>query len=181
MSCTDCRLHVARKNIVFGHGPTTAKIMLVGEAPGELEDEGGVPFVGPAGDKLDRIFNFVGIAREEVFITNTVMCRPPNNRVPLLDERLACKPKLLKYIIGIKPKLVIALGKTALEQILDTVIKEPLKNYITKDIIRSHAIENHTFDLVITYHPSYLLRNPNRGYKESLPQWEKVKQWIKSH
>ena len=110
-SCTKCKLHEYRTNAVPGDGPENAKIMLVGEAPGRFEDIQGKPFVGAAGKLLNEILNEVGIKREDVYITNIVKCRPPNNRDPTDEEITKCSPYLDLQISTIRPKLIIGLGR----------------------------------------------------------------------
>jgi len=116
--CPLCRLARTRKNAVPGEGQISAKIMFIGEAPGRSEDEKGKPFVGAAGRILDDLLKKAGIERSQVFITNIVKCRPPNNRVPEEDELIACRPYLDRQIALIKPKVICILGRTAYSSIL---------------------------------------------------------------
>jgi uracil-DNA glycosylase family 4 len=116
--CPLCKLARTRKNAVPGEGQISAKIMFVGEAPGRSEDEKGKPFVGAAGRILDNVLKKAGIERSQVFITNIVKCRPPNNRVPEEDELIACRPYLDRQIALIKPKVICILGRTAYSSIL---------------------------------------------------------------
>jgi DNA polymerase len=116
--CPLCKLARTRKNAVPGEGQLSAKIMFVGEAPGKSEDEKGRPFVGAAGRVLDSLLEKAGIERSQVFITNVVKCRPPNNRVPEEDEAVACRPYLDRQIALIKPKVICILGKTAYSSLL---------------------------------------------------------------
>ncbi|HEV3432949.1 MAG TPA: uracil-DNA glycosylase [Nitrososphaera sp.] len=116
--CPLCKLARSRKNAVPGEGQISAKIMFIGEAPGRNEDEKGKPFVGAAGRILDNLLKEAGIERSQVFITNIVKCRPPNNRVPEEDELIACRPYLDRQIAIIKPKVICILGRTAYASIL---------------------------------------------------------------
>ena len=116
--CPLCKLSRSRKNAVPGEGQLSAKIMFIGEAPGRSEDEKGRPFVGAAGRILDELLKKAGIERSEVFITNIVKCRPPNNRVPKEDELTACRPYLDRQIALIKPKVICILGRTAYSSLL---------------------------------------------------------------
>ena len=116
--CPLCKLSRSRKNAVPGEGQLSAKIMFIGEAPGRSEDEKGRPFVGAAGRILDELLKKAGIERSEVFITNIVKCRPPNNRVPKEDELIACRPYLDRQIALIKPKVICILGRTAYSSLL---------------------------------------------------------------
>jgi len=152
--CFKCPLGKVRNNIVFGDGNPKANLMLVGEAPGEKEDETGEPFVGRAGLLLDKILNSIKLKRESnVFITNVIKCRPQNNRDPLPSEVEKCEPYLTKQIQFIKPKLIVALGRVAGKALLklDMSLKE----------MRGKLYEYNTIPLYITYHPAALLRNPN--------------------
>ena len=116
--CPLCKLSRSRKNAVPGEGQLSAKIMFIGEAPGRSEDEKGRPFVGAAGRILDELLKKAGIERSQVFITNIVKCRPPNNRVPKEDELTACRPYLDRQIALIKPKVICILGRTAYSSLL---------------------------------------------------------------
>jgi len=121
--CPLCRLSETRTHAVPGEGSPTARIMFVGEGPGEKEDLSGRPFVGPAGQLLNRLLQQAGIAREEVYIGNTVKCRPPGNRVPLDDEIAACNDYLMAQIAIIEPKLIVPLGGSALKTLLGPELK----------------------------------------------------------
>jgi DNA polymerase len=116
--CPLCKLSRTRKNAVPGEGQLAAKIMFIGEAPGKTEDEKGRPFIGTAGKLLDNMLKRAGIERSQVFITNVVKCRPPNNRVPEEDEVIACRPYLDRQIALIKPKVICILGRTAYSSLL---------------------------------------------------------------
>lgn len=158
--CLKCELGYTRTNFVFGVGNPKADIVLVGEAPGEKEDLKGEPFVGRAGKLLDKILAAIKLSRENVYICNVIKCRPPQNRDPLPKEVELCEPYLKTQLSLIKPKLIVALGRVAACTILRT--KEPLKN------LRNQTFNYEGIDLVVTYHPAALLRNPN--FK--IPAWE---------
>ncbi len=150
--CVRCKLCEKRTHIVFGEGNPKAELMFVGEGPGEQEDLSGRPFVGRAGQLLEKIIEAMGLKRSDVFIANVVKCRPPNNRAPEPDEVATCKPFLLNQIKVIKPKVIVALGATALKCLITTDVK------ITQMRGRFTAFEG--TKLMPTYHPAYLLRNP---------------------
>jgi DNA polymerase len=152
--CAACPLHASRKNTVPGEGnPNRPDIMFVGEGPGADEDMQGRPFVGAAGQLLDKMIEATGYKREEVFIANIVKCRPPGNRVPLPEEMNACVPYLKAQIALIKPKIIVALGKTAVQGLLQEEVA------ITK--FRGTWCKYEGIDLMPTYHPSFLLRSPS--------------------
>ncbi|MEE2829949.1 MAG: uracil-DNA glycosylase [Myxococcota bacterium] len=151
--CKRCGLHHERSNIVFGVGSPAADIVFVGEGPGYHEDQSGEPFVGKAGDLLTRIINNVlRLEREEVYICNVVKCRPPNNRDPKPDEVESCSPFLWKQLDAIQPAVVVGLGRFAVQTLLETT--EPIGR------LRGRAHPFRDACLVPTYHPAYLLRNP---------------------
>jgi uracil-DNA glycosylase len=151
--CTACKLCSTRKNTVPGVGNIHPKWMVVGEAPGENEDKKGEPFVGRAGQLLDAMLLAAGKSRKrDVFITNTVKCRPPGNRDPDADETAACSPFLNRQIELAKPKLLLALGKFAGHQLLDS--------NVTVAAMRAAPGVRNGVPVVVTYHPSYLLRAP---------------------
>jgi DNA polymerase len=154
-TCTACPLCASRKNTVPGEGnPNRPDVMFVGEGPGADEDVQGRPFVGAAGQLLDRMIEAMGYKREEVFIANIVKCRPPGNRVPLPEEMIACVPYLKAQIALIKPKIIVALGKTAVQGLLQEDVA------ITK--FRGTWCKYEGIDLMPTYHPAYLLRSPGK-------------------
>ncbi len=161
--CTRCSLHLKARNPVPGEGNPNAKVVCVGEGPGENEDETGLPFVGKAGALLTKILEAVNLSREEVFITNVVKHRPPGNRNPAPDEVEACSPYLIRQLELIKPKVIIAFGNFAAQTLLNT------KDGIGK--LRGAVHTYHGTPLVVTYHPAALLRNPN--WKR--PTWDDVK------
>lgn len=151
LSCKKCGLSKTRTQVVFGVGPLDAKLMFIGEAPGEDEDRQGEPFVGRAGQLLNRILKDVGVPRERVYIANIVKCRPPGNRAPDLGEVQQCIPHLFRQIQRISPKLVVALGGVAAQTLLNT----------TKGIssLRGRIVDSPLgFRLLATYHPAYILR-----------------------
>ena len=159
-NCTKCPLSQTRKNFVFGVGNPQADIVFVGEAPGEQEDIQGVPFVGRAGKLLDKILAAIELTRDDIYICNVLKCRPPNNRDPLPVEVEQCEPYLINQLHLINPKLIVALGRISACTILKT--KESLKN------LRNRIFSYAGVDLLVTYHPAALLRNPN--FKK--PAWE---------
>jgi uracil-DNA glycosylase len=148
--CPLCKLARTRKNAVPGEGQLAAKIMFIGEAPGSSEDEKGRPFVGAAGRILDNLLKKVGIERSQVFITNIVKCRPPNNRVPEADEMAACKPYLDRQIALIKPKVICILGKTAYSSLLGG-------SSITAS--RGKMVERAGQKYFLTFHPAAAIYN----------------------
>jgi len=151
--CTRCPLHRTRKHLVFGEGSARARLVFVGEAPGEEEDRQGRPFVGRAGQLLTKIINAMGLEREEVYICNILKCRPPGNRNPKDDEIAACEPFLIKQLEAIDPEIVCALGTFAAKTLLRT--EAPIS------AIRGRFHDYHGRRLMPTYHPAYLLRNPD--------------------
>lgn len=148
--CPLCKLSRSRKNAVPGEGQLSAKIMFIGEAPGRSEDEKGRPFVGAAGRILDELLKKAGIERSEVFITNIVKCRPPNNRVPKEDELTACRPYLDRQIALIKPKVICILGKTAYSSLLGG-------SSITAS--RGKIVEKAGQKYFLTFHPAAVIYN----------------------
>jgi DNA polymerase len=166
-NCQKCRLGATRTKFVFGVGNPNADIVLIGEAPGADEDAKGEPFVGRAGQLLNKILEATGFKREEVFICNILKCRPPGNRNPLPDEVEKCKPYLDYQLNLIKPKLILLLGRVAAESLLKA--KEPLAK------LRGKVHDYKGYKVMITFHPAALLRNPN--WKR--PAWEDMKQFKK--
>jgi uracil-DNA glycosylase family 4 len=151
--CVKCaELSRCRTNVVFGTGNPQAEIMFVGEGPGHDEDVQGLPFVGRSGELLTKIIAAMGFVREEVYIANVVKCRPPENRTPLPDEIANCLPYLLSQIELIQPKVLVALGATAVRALLDVQLG------ITK--MRGHWYTFRDIPIMPTFHPAYLLRNP---------------------
>ncbi len=151
--CQKCRLGRTRKNYVFGEGNEHAKVMLIGEAPGADEDEQGRPFVGRSGELLNKILSAIKFSREEVYIANIIKSRPPNNRNPEPDEIQACLPYLIRQIELIRPKIILALGKVAANTLLG--------NSHTMNALRGKLHRWRNIDVIVTYHPAALLRNPS--------------------
>jgi len=169
--CCKCRLCKTRTNVVFGDGDPTTNLMLVGEAPGEQEDLQGKPFVGRAGQLLNRFLNLYGVSRDKVYITNVVKCRPPNNRNPQPDEIAACYPFLEKQIELISPKVILCLGAFAARTILNLPEKTPISKIRGKEF--KIEIGGKEVIVIPTFHPAYLLRN-KRGEPEFQKDLEKA-------
>lgn len=151
--CMRCKLHtLGRRQVVFGVGNPQARLMFVGEAPGEDEDRQGEPFVGRAGQLLTKIIEAIGMTRDQVYIANVIKCRPPGNRNPEPDEVETCEPYLFRQIAIIQPRIVVALGKFAAQSLLRTT--EPITR------LRGRVYEFRGASLLPTFHPAYLLRNP---------------------
>ena len=153
-NCQKCKLHTTRQNIVFGVGNENAEIMFIGEGPGGDEDRIGEPFVGKAGQLMNKAFDVVGIKREEVYIANVVKCRPPNNRDPEEDEIQACMDYLRNQVMIIKPKIIVLLGRIALQNILGKEYK------ITAS--RGKWVEKKGILYMPTWHPAALLRDETK-------------------
>ena len=180
LACQRCGLCQSRKQVVFGQGPVPCDIMLIGEAPGADEDEQGIPFVGRAGQLLTKILESVDIKRPtDIYIANTIKCRPPDNRVPTLTETMACAPWLSAQLVTIKPKILLLAGTPSLKAILGEHISD--KETISK-------VRGRWFKIPVSYmeellyvmplfHPSYLLRNPSKepGSPKSL-MWQDIKE-----
>ena len=165
--CTLCKLHKGRHNIVFGVGDPRARLMFVGEAPGEDEDLKGEPFVGKAGQLLTKMIEAMGLRREDVYICNTVKCRPPNNRNPEPDELAACEPFLKGQLASVKPEVIVTLGKFAAQALLRD------QTPITR--LRGQWREYEGIPVMPTFHPAYLLRSP----QEKVKVWEDLKDVMK--
>ncbi len=168
--CTKCPLSRTRTNFVFGIGNSDADIMFVGEAPGKDEDEQGIPFVGRAGQLLNKMLQAIGLERDEIFIANILKCRPPNNRDPLPEEVVQCEPHLKKQIELISPKVIVALGRIAGKVLLKRD-HETLKN------LRYKVHQYNDLPLIVTYHPAALLRNPN-WKKEAWQDLKKIREYV---
>ncbi len=159
--CKKCGLYKTRKKVVFGSGDEKSKIMFIGEAPGRNEDEQGEPFVGRAGQFLNQLLKEANLKREEIYITNILKCRPPNNRDPTEEEIKMCSPYLDKQLTIIRPKVIITLGNYSTKYILKKFGKTP------ESISRIHGevyhVKNLLFDMKIipSYHPAAALYNPN--------------------
>lgn len=162
-SCTKCPLSQSRHNIVFSDGIPNSKLMLIGEAPGYWEDQKGLPFVGRAGQLLDKIFASVGLSRQEhVYICNTLKCRPPENRNPLPEEKELCKEYLEQQLDILRPKIILICGNVALNTML------PNERGITK--ARGKWFDGpYNSKMMPIFHPSYLLRNDSRT--KGSPKW----------
>ena len=166
--CKRCRLSEKRKNIVFGAGDPHAKLMFVGEGPGYDEDQMGEPFVGAAGKLLTKIIEAINHTREQVYICNIIKCRPPGNRNPMPDEIETCFPFLKRQIASVKPEIICALGTFAAQTLLET--KSPISK------LRGSFYDYMGSKVLPTYHPAYLLRNPEK--KRDV--WEDMKKLMKA-
>ncbi len=162
--CRRCKLHQVRRTVVFGEGNPKASLMFVGEGPGYDEDVQGRPFVGKAGQLLTKIIQSIGLRREDVYIGNIIKCRPPQNRNPEPDEIESCHPFVLRQIQAIRPKIICALGTFAAQTLLKTSAK------ITA--LRGKVFDLDGIKVIPTYHPAYLLRNPEKKRET----WEDMKQ-----
>jgi uracil-DNA glycosylase family 4 len=167
--CTKCELWQSRTNFVFGTGNPHATFMVVGEAPGAEEDAQGKPFVGRAGQLLNKILEAINFKRDDVYICNILKSRPPGNRKPMPEEVVACLPYLQKQIELVKPKVILCLGLTAAENLLGTT--ESLGR------LRGRVLDFEGIPVMVTYHPAALLRNP--AWKR--PTWEDVQAARKLH
>ena len=169
--CRRCKLAKTRNSIVFGSGNPKASLMFIGEAPGADEDAQGLPFVGRAGQLLTKIIEAIEMRREDVYICNIIKCRPPQNRNPESDEIASCEPFLFRQIAAIKPKVICALGTYGAQTLLRT--KEPISR------LRGYFIDYRGAKLMATFHPAYLLRNP----QEKRRVWEdmqKIRDYLRS-
>ncbi len=167
-ACTQCGLAEGRTQVVVGSGPVPCNVMIVGEAPGEQEDLQGVPFVGKAGQLLTKMLEAVGIDREsQVYIANTVKCRPPQNRTPLASEMTACKPFLIRQIQLIQPRVMVLLGSPALKTVLEELA--PISQVRGKWVKATVPYMDDPLYIMPMFHPSYLLRNQSR--EKGGPKW----------
>lgn len=164
-ACTRCALSATRTQTVFGVGNMHAEWLIVGEAPGAEEDRTGEPFVGRAGQLLNSMLRAVGLAREQVYIANVLKCRPPGNRDPILSETVECLPYLERQIALLKPKIMLAVGRIAAQNLLRT--DKTLGN-LRQQV---HRFGQSQVPLIVTYHPGYLLRTPTDKRKT----WEDLK------
>lgn len=181
-ACTACDLHQHRKQIVFGTGVMSPAAMVIGEAPGEEEDNQGLPFIGRAGQQLDKMLAYANLSRTtNTYIANTVLCRPPNNRAPTMEEMDKCRWRLHLQIKLVNPKLLIILGKPAMTTMLGKEFKGPLKQFFrpTGDLLE-FTIDGTIYRGMCSYHPSYHLRNRYRAYQETLPTWNRIKELVKT-
>jgi uracil-DNA glycosylase family 4 len=159
--CTRCKLHSTRRSIVFGVGAADTPLMFVGEAPGEQEDRRGEPFVGPAGQLLDKMIEAMGWTRAAVYIANTTKCRPPNNRNPQPDELAQCMPFLHAQIASIAPRIIVALGRPASNQLLGSDAPISALRGRFHDYARA-TTDGVSLKIMPTFHPAYLLRDPDK-------------------
>lgn len=161
--CTNCQLAEGRTNVVIGDGNPNADIMLIGEGPGQQEDLQGIPFVGAAGQLLDKMLAAIDFSREDVYIANIVKCRPPGNRDPREEEQAACIAYLRHQLVLVKPRIIVCLGRIAALSIIDRNFK------ITKE--RGLWIQRKGYWIMATYHPAALLRDETK----KRPAWEDFK------
>ena len=170
LNCSLCNLAKTKTNTVFGEGNPNAEIMFIGEAPGREEDLQGRPFVGRSGEMLTKMIeNVLFLKRDEVYISNIVKCRPPQNRDPQIEEIESCKGYLLKQIEIIKPKIIVTLGRIAFQSLLNDTTP------ITK--ARGKIYNFKGIKVIPTFHPSYLLRNPSKK-KEALRDLQFIKEFL---
>lgn len=174
--CRLCPLCEGRRTVVFGYGDIHANLMFVGEGPGELEDQRGVPFVGKAGEVLDKFLQYFGLGRDEVYVNNVVACRPPGNRDPLADEIVMCLPRLQETIYRVDPIVIVALGKIAFNAItgMKGQIGAARGDFHTAIINRGQWEDEGNdvaYAVIPTYHPSFLTRNMGSKNKPNSP-WE---------
>jgi len=158
-ACTLCALHKSRTQTVFGVGSETARLMIIGEAPGAEEDRRGEPFVGRAGKLLDEMLRSIGLDRSEVYIANVLKCRPPDNRDPTAEEASHCRDHLDRQIELLDPRVILAVGRVAAHHLLNT--DAPLGQLRGK----MHSLKDGRLPLLVTYHPAYLLRSPSQKRK----------------
>ena len=168
--CQRCALCQTRTHTVFGRGSENAKILFIGEAPGEQEDREGKAFVGAAGQLLDRYLAFIGLEEDDYYIANILKCRPPRNRDPLPEEEEACLPYLKEQLSCLQPKILVCLGRIAAQRIISPDFR------ITKQ--RGTWFQRGNMKIIATYHPSALLRDPYKktetlsDFKMILKEWE---------
>jgi DNA polymerase len=170
-NCIRCPLHEGRTKIVHTTGNFQAELLFIGEAPGANEDAEGKPFVGRAGQLLNKIIEAIGLKREDVLVGNVNRCRPPQNRTPTLPEAETCKPFLLREIAVVRPKVVVVLGNTATQNLLNTKIG------ITK--LRGEFQDYFGIKVMPTFHPAYLLRDPSKK-RETWEDMKKVRDYLNS-
>ncbi len=163
MTCTRCSLHKTKKNYVPGEGRMRPDILFVGEGPGETEDNFGKPFIGNAGQLLDRVIERMGYRREDIYIANIVKCRPPGNREPSRDEADACLPYLIRQIEILKPKVIVCLGRSAMNFLLNSEYSIMEK--------RGQLFDFKGIPLIPTFHPSYILHQKTKE-ATSKAKWE---------
>ena len=170
-NCTRCPLHEGRTKIVHTTGNFNADLLFVGEAPGANEDAEGVPFVGRAGQLLNKIIEAIGLKREDVLVGNINRCRPPSNRTPTLPEAHTCRPFLIREIAVMRPKVIVVLGNTACQNLLDTKVG------ISK--LRGNFQDYYGVKVMPTFHPAYLLRDPSKK-RETWEDMKKVRDYLNS-
>ena len=168
-ACEKCALGKTRTNLVFGCGNREADLMFVGEAPGEQEDKQGIPFVGAAGQLLDKYLTAVGIDRSDVYIANILKCRPPHNRDPLPEESDACIGYLREQVKLIKPKMIVCLGRISAARLIKPDFR----------ITREHGqiVRKGQFAMTAVYHPAALLRDPAKK-EDMLTDMKRIKQYL---
>lgn len=164
--CQQCKLSQSRKQTVFGTGNPQAELMIIGEAPGAEEDRQGLPFVGRAGQLLNNMLNAIALDRKKIYITNILKCRPPNNRDPQPNEIIACSDYLNQQIALTQPRLILSVGGVSAKNLLHT--DQPVSRLRGK----LHQYETTKTDLIVTYHPAYLLRRP----EEKAKSWKDLQQ-----
>ncbi|MFY9573789.1 MAG: uracil-DNA glycosylase, partial [Blastocatellia bacterium] len=167
--CRRCKLHEHRKTIVFGEGDPQSKLVFIGEGPGAEEDATGRPFVGRAGQLLDKIIAAIGLRREDVYIANIVKCRPPGNRTPEHDEVDTCEPFLFRQLAVIRPEVIVALGSPAFQCLLRTT--EPITR------ARGQWRDWNGIKVMPTFHPAFLLRSPDKK-REVWEDMKKVRDYL---
>jgi DNA polymerase len=163
VECKKCRLYLNRRQVVPGQGTPNSRLMFIGEGPGFEEDRQGLPFVGPAGQLLTKMIQAIELRREDVYITNVVKCRPPENRVPLEEEVEACRPFIEEEIRLIDPQILVPLGNSAAQALTQT--KKKISD------LRGHIFDFNGRRLIPSFHPAYLLRNP----ESKREAWEDLK------
>jgi len=169
--CTRCGLCQSRTQVVNTHGNPKARLMFIGEAPGADEDAQGRPFVGRAGQLLTKIIEAIGMKREEVIIGNVNRCRPPANRAPTLAEAATCRPFLFREVAAVRPDVIVVLGNTALQNLLDT--RESIGR------LRGKFQDYYGIKVMPTFHPAYLLRDPSKK-RETWEDMKKVREYLDS-
>ena len=166
--CQQCGLSQSRKQTVFGTGNVQSKLMIIGEAPGAEEDQQGLPFVGRAGQLLTNMLNAIGLDRKQVYIANILKCRPPGNRNPQPTEIVACSNYLNRQIVLIKPNLILSVGGVSAKNLLYT------DQSVSRLRGKIHQHEATQIDIIVTYHPAYLLRRP----EEKKKVWKDLQQVV---
>ncbi len=163
-NCILCELHKTRNNVVFGKGNKNAEILFIGEAPGEKEDLGGLPFLGRAGKQLDKFLNKINLSIDDVYIANILKCRPPKNRNPKIEEIKKCTPYLIEQINIINPKIIVTMGNYSSKFLLASLKIENMKNIAGISELHgiAHIIEigNKQYTIIPIYHPAAMMYNP---------------------